>query len=120
MGDSAHTTHHTNPEIISTPPFFSKMKTFSKNRPCLLKFCCNSVYNRHGLFLKNILIIEKKGAAFAFPAPGLYGGLYGQNISYKFKKPYDDRANYGLDTTSRIFETEMFWMTTSRSSFTRA
>jgi len=54
------------------------------------------------------------------PAPGLYGGLYGQNISYKFKKPYDDRANSGLDTTSIIFETEMFWMTTSRSSLTRA
>jgi hypothetical protein len=62
-----------------------------------------------------------------FP-PGLYGGLYGQNLPYEFKKPYggfQDRhfeksnrttgplsnlrpdswswANSGLDTTSRIF-----------------
>ena len=30
MGDSAHTTRHTNPGKIRTPPFFSKRRTFSK------------------------------------------------------------------------------------------
>ena len=61
--------------------------------------------------------------------PGLYGGLYGQNLPYKFKKSYGDFrsrnfekshrttgprsdlrpdswswANSGLDTASRILE----------------
>jgi hypothetical protein len=30
MGDSAHTTHHTNPGEKSAPPFFSRMRTFFK------------------------------------------------------------------------------------------
>jgi hypothetical protein len=33
MEDSAHTIHHTNPGKASAPPpFFSKMRTFFKNR----------------------------------------------------------------------------------------
>ena len=40
------------------------------------------------LFLKNVLIFEKKGADFF--GFGLYGGLYGYNLPYKFKKSYDD------------------------------
>jgi hypothetical protein len=78
-----------------------------------------------------------KGGVLIF-FPGLYGGLYGQNLPYKFKKPYGDFqnrnfekshrttgprsdlrpdswswANSGLDTTSRIFENGIFWVTTS-------
>ena len=69
--------------------------------------------------------------------PGLYGGLYGQNLPYKFKKSYGDFrnrnfekshrttgprsdlrpdswswANSGLDSTFSKVETESFWVTT--------
>jgi hypothetical protein len=69
--------------------------------------------------------------------PGLYGGLYEQNLQYKFKKPYGDFqrrnfekshwitgprsdlrpdswfwANSGLDSTFGNVETESFWVMT--------
>ena len=72
--------------------------------------------------------------------PGLYGGLYRQNLPYKSKKLYggfqnrnfekphrttgprsdlrldlSSWANSGLDTTSRIFENEIFGVTTRAS-----
>ena len=37
---------------------------------------------------ENVLLFEKKGGADFFP--GLYGGLYGQNLPYTFKKSYGD------------------------------
>ena len=68
---------------------------------------------------------------------GLYGGLYGQNLPYKFKKSYSDFlncnfeksyrttgprsdlkpdswswANSGLDSTFGNVETGIFWVTT--------
>jgi hypothetical protein len=46
-------------------------------------FLNNSPPYHGGRFLKNVLIFEKKGGADFFP--GLYGGLYGQNLPYKFK-----------------------------------
>jgi hypothetical protein len=70
--------------------------------------------------------------------PGLYGGLYGQNLPYKFKNSYGDFwncnfkkshrstgprsdlrpdswswANSGLDSTFGNVETGSFWLTTS-------
>jgi hypothetical protein len=69
--------------------------------------------------------------------PGLYGGLYGQNLPYKFKNSYSDFrnrnfekshrttgprsdlrpdwwywANSGLDSTFGNVETGSFWVTT--------
>ena len=69
---------------------------------------------------------------------GLCGGLYGQNLPYKFENSYGDFRNRnfekphrttgprsdlrpdswswensGLDTTSKMFETEKFWVKTT-------
>ena len=33
--------------------------------------------------------LREKGGVLIFP-PGMYGGLYGQNLPYKFKKSYGD------------------------------
>jgi hypothetical protein len=52
---------------ISTPPFFSKMRTFFKNR----------------------LRVSR------------YGGLYGQNLPYKFKKSYGDFQNRDFEKSHR-------------------
>jgi hypothetical protein len=43
---------------------------------------------REPIFEK-VLIFEKKLGVLIF-SPGLYGGLYGQNLPYKFKKSYGD------------------------------
>jgi hypothetical protein len=32
---------------------------------------------------------------------GLYGGLYGQNLPYKFKKSYDDMKNRNIEKSHR-------------------
>ena len=76
--------------------------------------------------------LREKGKVLIF-FPGLYGWLYGQNLPYKFKKSYGDFLNRnfdkshrttgprsdlrpdswtfensGLDTASRILETDCF------------
>ena len=33
--------------------------------------------------------------------PGLYGGLYGQNLAYKFKKSYGDFQNRNFEKSHR-------------------
>ena len=48
------------------PPFFAKMRTFFKNRPPWYYGELNPPYYQGGLFLKNVLIFEKKGGADAF------------------------------------------------------
>jgi hypothetical protein len=40
------------------------------------------------IFEKSSYLREKGGVLIFFP--GLYGGLYGQNLPYKFKKSYGD------------------------------
>ena len=124
---------------ISTPPFSRRWELFSKIGSR------GTMGNRipHGTtranFWKKFSSSRKRGGADFFP--GLYGGLYGQNLPYKFKKSYGDfrnrnfekshrtihrttgpRSNLrpdlwswensGLDTTSRIFENWFFWVTT--------
>jgi hypothetical protein len=42
------------PNLGQHPPFFSKMRTFFKNRPRWLKFYCNSAFNQRGRFLSCI------------------------------------------------------------------
>jgi hypothetical protein len=57
-------------------------------------------------FLKNVLIVEKnhkekrKVLIFGF---GLYGGLYGQNLPYKFKKSYDDQESQHRKSTENYW-----------------
>ena len=41
----------------------------------------------------------KSGGANFFP--GLYGGLYGQNLPYKFKKSYGDFQNCNFEKSDR-------------------
>jgi hypothetical protein len=96
------------------PPFFSKNE----------KFHCNSVYNHVSRFLKNVRMFEKKVSVLML-LPGLYGGLYGQNLPYKFKNSYGDFQNRKFekshilvnrtissgpqsDKISRIWETDFF------------
>jgi hypothetical protein len=42
---------------------------------------------------------EKGGLLIFFPF--LYGGLYGQNLPYKFKKPYGDFQNRNFEKSHR-------------------
>jgi hypothetical protein len=44
---------------------------------------------------ENVLLFERKGSADFFP--GLYGGLYGQNLPYKFKNSYGDFQNRNFE-----------------------
>ena len=89
MGDSAHTTHHTNPEKKSaTPLFLEDENLFQKSAsmvPCGIEF---HMEPWRPIFLKCFHLREKGGVLIFFP--GLYGGLYGQNLPYKFKKSYGD------------------------------
>ena len=48
------------------PSFFSKMRTFFKNRPRWLKFYSNSAFNQRGRFLKKFSSSRKRGGADAF------------------------------------------------------
>ena len=42
---------------------------------------------------------RKRGGA-VFP-PGLYGGLYGQNLPYEFKKPYGGFQDRNFEKSNR-------------------
>ena len=69
MGDSAHTTHHTNPGEKPAPPlglFVKDENIFSKigSRGCTRN--CNKSATTRADFFKNVLIFEKKGGADAF------------------------------------------------------
>jgi hypothetical protein len=69
MGDSAHTTQHTNPAKKSALPLFLKDENiFQKSASvvALLPRYHNFWCNHGGRFLKNVLIFEKKGGADAF------------------------------------------------------
>ena len=120
-------------EKISTPSFSRRWEHFSKIG---LRGCTSTVIYGATIeadFRKMFSSSRKRGGADFFP--GLYGGLYGQNLPYKFKKSYGDVqkrnfekshrttgprsdlrpdswswANFGLDRTSRIFENEIFWV----------
>jgi hypothetical protein len=65
MGDSAHTTHHTNPKQKKSAPSL-QVRTFFKNRLAWYYPECNSGYYHARRFLKNVPIFEKKGGADAF------------------------------------------------------
>jgi hypothetical protein len=48
--------------------------------------------------------MSKRGVLIFFP--GLYGGLYGQNLPYKFKKSYGDLQNRNFEKSHR---TTAYW-----------
>jgi hypothetical protein len=45
---------------------------------------------------------EKRGVLIL--SPGLYGGLYGQNLPYKFKKSYADFRNRNFEKSQSGFK----------------
>ena len=47
----------------------------------------------------------KRGGADFFP--GLYGGLYGQNLPYKFKNSYGDFQNRNFEKSHTKFLVEL-------------
>ena len=100
MGDSAHTTHHTNPGKKSAPPLFLKDENFFQKSASmvviLLKFRLQPTWP---IFEKCSHLREKGGVLIFFP--GLYGGLYGQNLPYKFKKSYGDFQNRNFEKSHR-------------------
>jgi hypothetical protein len=57
------------------------------------------VQPREPIFEKCSHLREKGGGADFFP--GLYGGLYGQNLPYKFKKSYGDFQNRNFEKSHR-------------------
>ena len=48
---------------------------------------------------------RKKGVCGFFP--GLYGGLYGQNLPYKFKNSYGDFQNRNFEKSHTTFLVEL-------------
>ena len=127
---------------ISTPPFSRRWELFQKSGSMVVILLQFRLQPWRPIFEKCSHLREKGGVLVFFP--GLYGGLYGQNLPYKFKNSYggfqnrnfekshrttgplsDLRpdswswTNSGLDTTSRIFENGIFWVTT-RANYAKA
>ena len=44
--------------------------------------------------------LREKAGVLIF-SPGMYGGLYGQNLPYKFKKSYGDFQNCNFEKSHR-------------------
>jgi hypothetical protein len=67
MGDSAHTTHHTNPRKKSAHRLFLEDKNiFQKIGSRITNRNRNRISTTRADLLKNVLIFEKKGSADAF------------------------------------------------------
>ena len=89
MGDSAHTTHHTDPGGKPAPPLFLEDENFFQKSATLVERGIEIEFQpTWPIFEKCSHLREKGGVPIFFP--GLYGGLYGQNLPYKSKKSYDD------------------------------
>jgi hypothetical protein len=96
MGDSAHTTHHTNPGKKSAHPLFLEDENFFQKSATLVPFWLQfRVVPTWPIFEKSSHLREKGGVLIFFP--GLYGGLYGQNLPYKFKKSHGDFQNRNFE-----------------------
>ena len=77
MGDSAHTTRHTNPGKNPHTPFFLEEENIFKNRPPWYKFYSDSPLYHGGRFSKNVAIFEEKAgssSAGSMLVLGLYTG----------------------------------------------
>ena len=66
MGDSAHTTHHTNQGKKSAPPLFLEDENIFQKSASVVPWEIEFPKNHGGRFLENVLILEKRGGADAF------------------------------------------------------
>ena len=100
MGDSAHTPHHTNPGKNQHPPLFLEDENiFQKSATMVPRGTAVELVPSWPIFEKSSHLREKGGVLIFFP--GLYGGLYGQNLPYKFKKSYGDFRNRNFEKSHR-------------------
>jgi hypothetical protein len=100
MGDSAHTTHHTNLGKKSAPPLFLIDENFFQKSASMVRWGIQfPTVPREPIFEKSSHLREKGGVLIFFP--GLYGGLYGQNLPYEFKKSYGDLWNRNFEKSHR-------------------
>jgi hypothetical protein len=89
MGDSAHTTHHTNPGKKSAPSLFLVDENFLQKSASVVPWGIEFPMEPwRPIFEKCSHPQEKGGVQICFP--GLYGWLYGQNLPYNFKNSYVD------------------------------
>jgi hypothetical protein len=80
----------------SAPPLFLEEENIFQKSATMW----NSPWNHRDRFLKNVLLFEKKEGVLIF-FPGVYGGLYGQNLPHKFKKSYGDFQNRNFEISHR-------------------
>jgi hypothetical protein len=71
-----------------------------------VRMCVNTESTEHAknsscrrIFEKSPRLLEKGGVLIF--SPGLYGGLYGQNLLYKFKNSYRDFRNHNFENSHR-------------------
>ena len=95
-------------EKISTPLFLEDKNIFQKSASVVVGGISLELRPRiGGRFLKNVLIFEKKEVQIFFP--DLYGGLYGQNLPYKFKKSYGDFQNRNFEKPIELLVPGQIW-----------
>jgi hypothetical protein len=84
----------------SVPPFFLKDENiFQKSASVVPILAKLRLEPRRPIFEKKNYLREKGGVLIFLP--GLYGGLYGQNLSYKFKNSYGDFQNRNFEKSHR-------------------
>jgi hypothetical protein len=84
----------------SAPPLFLEDENiFQKSASMVAPETALEVQPWRPIFEKCSHLREKRGGADFFS--GLYGGLYGQNLPYKFKKSYGDVQNRNFEKTQR-------------------
>jgi hypothetical protein len=124
------------------PPFFSKMRPYFKKSATLVAPGLAIDVQPTWRIFEKCSHLREKGGVLIF-SPGFYGGVYGQNLPYRFKTSYGDfqncnveksrrttgppsdlrpdswsRANSGLAMSSRIFENWIFTSPLYRCRFT--
>ena len=73
----------------SAPPFFSEDKNFFQKSAFMVQWGIQfPIVPWRPIFEKSSHLREKGGVLIF--SPGLYVGLYGQNLPYKFKKLHGD------------------------------
>ena len=64
---------------------------------------CHQIYIRKEISRPGFLNVNRQSCKFggSVSCPGLYGGLYGQNLPYKFKKSYGDFRSRNFEKSHR-------------------
>ena len=84
----------------SAPPLFLEDENiFQKSAPLVLRGIRFPIEPTEPIFEKSSHLREKGGVLIFFP--GLYGGLYGQNLPYKFKNSYGDFQYHNFEKSHR-------------------